>query len=89
MHDIGRRPFSIVFRATVDTLRWMAKPPRRDDLFRIFPDLPGMRKRTAAEQVDRVQRQVKETRERASQNILRQQAASDRVRAAISGRHRR
>ncbi len=66
----------------------MAKRPRHDDLFQMFPDLPGLRKRTAAEQVDRVHRQVQDTRARASQNILRQQAAADRVRAAISERRR-
>ena len=77
------------FQTTVDTLMRMAKPPRRDDLFQMFPDLPGLRKRTAAEQVERVHRQVQDTRERAEQNILRQQAASERVRAAISGRRRR
>jgi hypothetical protein len=67
----------------------MAKPPRADDLFEIFPDLPGLRKRSPAEQMERVHRQVEETRERAGQNILRQRAASARVRTAISGRRRR
>lgn len=76
------------FQATVDTLMRMARP-RRDDLFEMFPDLPGLRKRTASEQVERVHRQVQDTRERAGQNILRQQAASERVRAAIAGRRRR
>jgi hypothetical protein len=76
------------FQATVDTLMRMARP-RPDDLFEIFPDLPGLRKRTASEQVERVHRQVQDTRERAEQNILRQQAASERVRAAIAGRRRR
>jgi hypothetical protein len=77
------------FEATVDTLMGMAKSPRRDDLFAMFPDLPGLRKRTPAEQMERVQRQVQATRERASANILRQQAASERVRAAVAGRRRR
>lgn len=67
----------------------MAQGASRDDLFEIFPDLPGLRKRTAAEQVERQHRQVQDTRVRASQNILRQQAASERVRAAIAGRRRR
>jgi hypothetical protein len=77
------------FHATVDTLMRMPKPPLRDDLFQIFPDLPVLRKRTAAEQVDRMRRQLQETRERAGQNIRRQQAASERVRATITGRRRR
>ncbi len=77
------------FHASVDTLMKMAKPPRRDDLFAIFPDLPALRPRTAAEQVERVHRQFQDTRERAAQNIVRQQAASERVRAAIAGRRRR
>ena len=77
------------FHATVDTLMQMAKPLRRDDLFQVFPDLPGLRKRTAAEQVARVHRQVQDTRERAGENIMRQKAASERVRAAVAGRQRR
>ena len=76
------------FQATVDTLMRMPQP-RRDDLFTIFPDLPGLRKRSAVEQVERVHRQAQDTRERASENILRQQVASERVRAAIAGRRRR
>jgi hypothetical protein len=77
------------FETTVATLLRMPKPPRRDDLFRIFPDLPGMRPRTAAEQVDRLHSKVKDTRERAAQNILRQRAATERVRAALTARRRR
>jgi hypothetical protein len=77
------------FQATVDTLMAMAKAPRPRDLFEIFPDLPGMRKRTAAEQMERVQRQVEDTRERAGRNIQRQRIASARVRAATLGRRRR
>jgi hypothetical protein len=76
------------FNATVDTLVRMAKP-RRDDLFRIFPDLPGLLPRSAEAQIERVQRQARETRERAGQNIARQQAATERVRSAIAGRRRR
>src|SRR3989442_388473 len=47
----------------------MPKPrgmPSTDDLFEIFPDLPGVRLRTADEQLAQVQRQVQATRERAS-----------------------
>jgi hypothetical protein len=75
------------FQLTVDTLMRMAKP-RHDDLFELFPDLPSVRKRTKAEQIERVHRQVQETRERAGQNILRQRAAAERVRAAIVRRRR-
>jgi hypothetical protein len=77
------------FQATVDTLIRMARPPQRDDLFRIFPDLPGLRKRSPAAGVALVHRHAQETRDRAGQNILRQKAASERVRAAIAGRRRR
>lgn len=77
------------FHATVDALMRMAKSPRRDDLVQILPDLPGLRTRTALEQVQRVHRRVQDTRERAGQNILRRQAASEHVRAATSGRRRR
>ena len=77
------------FEATVDTLIRMAKPPHRDDLFRMFPDLPSLRKRSPAEQMQRVQQRVQDTRDRAGVNILRQRAATERVRAAIVGRRRR
>jgi hypothetical protein len=76
------------FEATVDRLLQMAKP-LPDDLFRIFPDLPGLRKRSPAEQVERVHRQVQSTRERAAENILRQQEATERVRTTIAARRRR
>ena len=77
------------FEATVATLMRMAKRPRTDDLFTLFPDLPSMPKRTAAEQMDTVHRKVEETRQRAGEQILRQRAASERVRAAIAGPSRR
>ncbi len=66
----------------------MPRLPRRDDLFQIFPDLPSLRHRTTAEQMETIQRQVQNTRERAGQNIVRQRAAAERVRAAIAGRRR-
>jgi hypothetical protein len=77
------------FHATVDTLVLMAKVPRRDDLFEIFPDLPGVRPRSTAEQVERLHRKAHETRTRARQNIKRQQVAVDQVRTAIAARRRR
>jgi hypothetical protein len=76
------------FQATVDTLMRMTRPPRRDDLFRIFPDLPGMRPRNATDRIERLHRQVQDTRERSGQNILRQRAAAERVRAALAARRR-
>jgi hypothetical protein len=73
-----------------DRLAAMARPTRHvDDLFAIFPDLPGIPYRTAAEQIEKVHRQVADTRARARENILRQKAASARVRAAVAGRKRR
>ena len=83
-HDVLDR-----FHTAVDTLIGMVKPPFRDDLFEIFPDLPAMRKRTAAEQAEHVRRRLADTRERAGQNGRRQQAAAERVRTAIAGRRRR
>ena len=59
-----------------------------NDLFVIFPDLPGVRGRTAVEQLAQVQRQVQQTRERARANIMRQRAAAERVRAAVAARRR-
>lgn len=63
--------------------------PRHDDLFELFPDLPGLRLRSRAEQVARMQRRLLDTRSRAASNIERQQAASARVRAAVSARQAR
>jgi hypothetical protein len=65
------------------------RPPQHDDLFVIFPDLPGIRLRTAAEQVERLQLGVEEMRQRAHANIARQRAATERVRAALNARRRR
>ena len=62
--------------------------PSTNDLFEIFPDLPGVRLRTAEELIAQVQRQVQATRARASVNILRQRVATERVRAAILRRRR-
>jgi hypothetical protein len=39
--------------------------------------------------MERVQRQVQDTRERASSSILRQRDAAERVRAVVAGRRRR
>jgi hypothetical protein len=66
----------------------MAKLPRHDDLFEIFPDLPRKRHRSPEEQMGQVQRQVDVIRQRAHENILRQRAAAERVRTAIAGRFR-
>jgi hypothetical protein len=67
----------------------MAERPSTNDLFAIFPDLPGLRPRSAQEQIERVHRQVQQTRLRAGENIERQRAATERVRAALSLRRRR
>ena len=64
----------------------MAKRRSTNDLFKIFPDLPGVRPRTAQEQIEVVHRQVAATRQRAGANILRQKAATERVRATIARR---
>jgi hypothetical protein len=64
----------------------VAKTRPRDDLFVVFPDLPWARVRTATDQVEKVRRQVQETRKRAEENILRQKAATARVREAVTGR---
>jgi hypothetical protein len=60
----------------------------KNDLFRIFPDLPGVRRRTAIGQLAQIERQVQQTRERAFANIRRQRAATERVRAAVAARRR-
>jgi len=74
-----------------DTLVEMPSPrvPHSNDLFEIFPDLPGHRLRTAEEQVRRVHQQVEDFRERAKINIDRQKASAARVRAQVASRKRR
>ena len=62
--------------------------PHSNDLFEVFPDLPGHRHRSAEEQIRKVHQQVEEFRERARLNIDRQRAAAARVRASV-GRWRR
>lgn len=67
-------------------------PPRMphcNDLFKIFPDLPGHRLRPADEQIRRVHQQAEEFRERARLNIDKQKAAAARMRARFEGRKRR
>ena len=67
----------------------MPKPRRMrstNDLFEIFPDLPGVRFRRAVGRLARVQAQIEQARERASANVLRKRAITERVRAAILGR---
>jgi hypothetical protein len=56
-----------------------------NDLFEIFPDLPWADRRTAAEKKETIRRQVDAVRERALVNISRQRAATERVRAALTG----
>jgi hypothetical protein len=72
-----------------DTLVEMALPRHSNDLFELFPDLPGHRPRAAEEQVRRVRQQVDEFRERAKLNIDRQRAAAARMRARVANRKRR
>ena len=50
-----------------------------NDLFKIFPDLPWTRRRTAVEKREQVLRQVEAVRERARVSGLRQRAATERV----------
>ena len=61
------------------------------DLFEIFPDLPWHRRRNTAEQVEKVRRKVRLTQARANENIRRQRAATERMRAAVASqiRHRK
>jgi hypothetical protein len=61
----------------------------RDDLFAIFPDLPGIRHRTPEEQIRKVHQQVADTRERARANIGRQKANAARMQERIADRKRR
>ena len=57
-----------------------------NDLFVLFPDLPWHRHRGVNRQADDVKRQVRESQLRASENVQRQRAATERVRAAIAAR---
>ena len=60
------------------------RPHQGGDLFQIFPDLPWYRRRNAAEQVERVRRQVRLTQARAGENIRRQREATERMRTLIA-----
>jgi len=60
----------------------MPKNLPRDDLFAIFPDLPWPHHRISTIEPMQPQSTV-----RARANTRRQQAATERVRAAIAGRH--
>ena len=62
----------------------MSKGPSRSDLFAIFPDLPWHRPGITARRIEQVQRWARQTPVR--EKILRQQAATEGVRAAIAGR---
>ena len=66
-------------------------PTRRhsNDLFELFPDLPGHPPRAAEDQLRRVHQQVEEFRERARVNIDRQRASAARMRARVANRKRR
>jgi len=62
----------------------MSKGPSRNDLFAIFPDLPWHRPGITVGRIEQVQRWARQTLRR--EKIRRQQAATERVRAAIAGR---
>jgi hypothetical protein len=64
------------------------KTPLGGDLFEIFPDLPWHAHRNTAEQVERIRRKVRLTQARANENIRRQRAATERVRAAVAAQIR-
>jgi hypothetical protein len=74
-----------------DTLVEMSpRRPHCNDLFEIFPDLPGgHRLRSAEEQIRRVHQQAEEFRDRARVNIDRQKASAAQMRARFDGRKRR
>ena len=65
----------------------MVKGARRgDDLFAILPDLPWHRHVTRGDALEHLRRKVRQTQLRASDNIGRQRAATERVRAALATR---
>jgi hypothetical protein len=66
----------------------MTRRRSTNDLFEIFPDLPGMCHPYAHDRKENVRRQVEQARARASENALRQRAATERARAVISRRQR-
>jgi hypothetical protein len=63
--------------------------PSGNDLFKVFPAVPGATLRTPEEQVRSVRRQVDEFRERASFSIDRQKTSAARMRARGAGKRRR
>ncbi len=70
------------------TLEAVAKRPHTNDLFELFPDLPWTRPAVSDER-RRMRRLMDEMRTRADVNVLRQNAARDRVREILLARRRR
>lgn len=63
--------------------------PLRDDLFVLFPDLPGIQYRAPEDRIRKIREQVQATRARARVNIDRQKATTARIQAHIADRKRR
>jgi hypothetical protein len=63
--------------------------PVRDDLFALFPDLPGIPYRAPEEQIRKIHEQVRATRARARMNIERQKANAARMQVQVAQRKRR
>jgi len=63
--------------------------PVRDDLFALFPDLPGIQYRAPEERIRKIHEQVQATRARARVNIERQRTTTVRMQAQIAERKRR
>jgi hypothetical protein len=61
-------------------------PARRDDLFRIFPDLPRTHQMARGTRLRAIALSIERWRERARQNIIRQNAAAATVKQRISRR---
>jgi hypothetical protein len=68
-----------------ENMSTLQRRPSGNDLFKIFPDLPWARRTTTEGRTERLRRQVQDVRNRAAANIVRQRAATDRVRAALAG----
>jgi hypothetical protein len=63
--------------------------PVRDDLFALFPDLPGIQYRSPEQQIRKIHDQVQATRARAHANIERQKVNAARMQAQVAERKRR
>ena len=64
-------------------------PPQRDDLFKIFPDLPRFERPSREARLKALTENVERWRERARKNVVRQKASAAAMKQRVDERKRR